>query len=437
MIKRIKSGVTKLEDLHEVFGVSKEELENKKAKLFPTGMSDKENSTTSIFLATLGATKEFRQYLFSSINVNKINGKTSKLHVYTELPSEDSKNRPDGLAIITSGVKTPVIEYAAFFETKVGSNCIEQDQIDRYINFAKDKGIENIITISNQLVPTPFDSPVSTKKKINLFHWSWPYIKVMSSYLIRCNMIEDEDHTYILSELRRYMDSHKNISHFKDMGDQWKETVANIHATDPTVKLTKKLIDPVVESYSQEEKDLSLCLTDKSNYLVNLVVKKDRYQEITEMLDSTRVITSSYMIDSEKKNCFEVWVDFTRQAIQCIYKVEVHKGKSQAQTTKLLQMLEGVALGDDVLIKAVYQRNRVKKENAEIPYSQLMCDKEAGEPYSILDKNLGDEVKHFEIKMKRILGVRDFQGKRNFVSKLEETATSFVQQVITILNKKH
>ena len=361
MIKRIKSGVTKLEDLHEVFGVSKEELENKKAKLFPTGMSDKENSTTSIFLATLGATKEFRQYLFSSINVNKINGKTSKLHVYTELPSEDSKNRPDGLAIITSGVKTPVIEYAAFFETKVGSNCIEQDQIDRYINFAKDKGIENIITISNQLVPTPFDSPVSTKK----------------------------------------------------------------------------LIDPVVESYSQEEKDLSLCLTDKSNYLVNLVVKKDRYQEITEMLDSTRVITSSYMIDSEKKNCFEVWVDFTRQAIQCIYKVEVHKGKSQAQTTKLLQMLEGVALGDDVLIKAVYQRNRVKKENAEIPYSQLMCDKEAGEPYSILDKNLGDEVKHFEIKMKRILGVRDFQGKRNFVSKLEETATSFVQQVITILNKKH
>ncbi|AZR80962.1 hypothetical protein [Thiomicrospira sp. S5] len=301
MIKAIKCGVTNFEDLHEVFKISSEELENRKAKLFPTGAPDKEGATTSIFLASLSAVKEFRQYLLSNIGANKINGKTSKLHVYTELPSEDLKTRPDGLVVITSGLRTPVIEWAAFIESKVGHKQIEQTQIDRYIDFAKDKGVENIITISNQLVPTPFDSPVTTKKKIKLFHWSWAYIKVMALYLVRNEMVEDEDHVYLLSEFRRYMDCHKNISHYTDMGEHWKEAAENIHVHDKSKKLSSNTVEKAVTSYSQEEKDLGLCLTDKSNYLIELVTKKDRYEEISDMIHADRCVTSTFMIDSNKK----------------------------------------------------------------------------------------------------------------------------------------
>ncbi|AZR80961.1 hypothetical protein [Thiomicrospira sp. S5] len=99
-------------------------------------------------------------------------------------------------------------------------------------------------------------------------------------------------------------------------------------------------------------------------------------------------------------------------------------------------MLDGIGKDDSVLIKAVYPRNKVKIENSEITYSQLLKEKEFGEPYSVLDKSIGDEVKHFEIKMKNVLGVRDFQGKKNFVVRLEDLAISFVQQVISTLNKK-
>jgi hypothetical protein len=54
MIKKIDLGKTNLSDLHQVFKLaSPAELERKKARLFPSGNTDTEVPTTSIFLALL------------------------------------------------------------------------------------------------------------------------------------------------------------------------------------------------------------------------------------------------------------------------------------------------------------------------------------------------------------------------------------------------
>ena len=73
MIKKIDFGKTNLKDLYQVFKfTSEEELNNKKSRLFPNGNTDNEVSTTSIFLASLSAVKEYREELFREIGISDI-----------------------------------------------------------------------------------------------------------------------------------------------------------------------------------------------------------------------------------------------------------------------------------------------------------------------------------------------------------------------------
>ena len=73
MLKKITFGSTNLSDLYEVFRMnSMDVLENRRARLFPLGQTENETLTTSIFLASLSAVKEYREELFSTIGVNKI-----------------------------------------------------------------------------------------------------------------------------------------------------------------------------------------------------------------------------------------------------------------------------------------------------------------------------------------------------------------------------
>lgn len=440
LLKKIDSGNTELSNLHEVFKLSKESFEQKKARLFPNGNVDNETATTSIFLASLSAIKEYREELLSQIGINRIKAKTAKLHVFTEIPNPNGNDRPDGLIVLTTGIRSPVIEWSAFVETKVGKNQIDDRQMDRYIEYAKSIGVDSIITISNALATTPFDSPVNTKKtKVELFHWSWTYLKVCAFRLIRTDNVEDEDHAYILSELRRFMDEHKLLSNYTDMGSNWKTSISELHATPIGQKLSSSVVENIVSSYIQEEKDLSLQLTDNTDYFIEVRTKGNRAEELESMLcdkKSHRIITSTFTINQDKHNTFDVEVNFDTQSINCIYRVEITSGKAKAQTTKLLKTLEDIGIDDEILIKAFYPRNKCKKENAEISIQQLNKEREEGQPYSVIDQSIGNEIKYFEIKTRNQCTARDFQGQRKFVEKIETFSETFVNQLIASFNHK-
>ena len=145
MIKKVDCGKTSFNDLHQVFKyATQEEFETKRSRLFPNGNSDNEVATTSIFLSSLCAVKEYREELLSEIGVKKIKNQNIKLHAYTELENMSAEERPDGLLVVTSGKLNPIIEWACFVEVKVGSNPLEESQVDRYATFAREIGINNI-----------------------------------------------------------------------------------------------------------------------------------------------------------------------------------------------------------------------------------------------------------------------------------------------------
>ena len=437
MIKKIEMGKTTLDELHQVFSITKETLENEKARLFPIGNTEQERPTVSIFLASLVAVKEYREELFLTLGVNKIRTRNVGINIYTEIDDGNKNNRPDALVVITSGKTTPIIEWACFIEAKIGDNILEDNQIDRYCDYAKEKGINEIITISNMLVTSPLNSPIKSKKRnFKFYHWSWAYLKVMASRLVNIDAIEDPDHKFILLELRKYFDEHKNLKNFINMGSEWKNSVMAVQSMDKTQKINSNILENLIISLMQEEKDISLQLTDKTPYLVELYAKNERINKIEEMLQNEKVLTSEYIINGNRQDNFYVEIDFTRQEIRCFTKFVIKKGKAQAQTTTLLKMLENNAgYTEKIFINAIYTRNK-SIEKDTISLSSLLDEKSNGSTYySILDKSYGDTVKYFEIKTKDLLGKR-FQGNRTFIDDLEKIVERFIEQIMTNLINK-
>jgi len=429
MSKKIGNG-TQFEDLPKILGFSEEELECKRARLFPLGKTIDENPTTSIFLASLSAVKEYRELLLSELGFGKIKNQNISLHVFTEIYNKEQSERPDGLIVVTSGKRNPVIEWACFIESKVGNNPIDPEQIDRYIEYAKSIGIKTIISISNEITASPEFIPYTTKKgrSMDLFHWSWTYLKVMSTRLLHTDSVEDEDHVYILTELRRYFEDHKNVNNFTNMGSGWKDAVQIIHEAADSAKLNKEAIETVVGSYVQEEKDISLQLTDNTPYFVHLLAKngEDRNETLKADLIDRRKMLSSFYVGDDKKNRFDIEVGLIRKDIVCSCQVKIDKGKAQAQTSALLKMLSPAGKAGDIVITAVYKQNKCLAPQS---LAFLTQEKEDQEPYSILNKDFGDEVKHYEISLRKELG-RDFTGSSNFISVLEDLSETFLNQVV-------
>lgn len=443
MARQITLGTTRFQELGKILGYEDDIFEQKKARLFPLGNTLDEIHTTSIFLSTLSAVKEYREYLLSEIGVNKIKNRNVNLHVFTEI-SRNTKNgnssadRPDGLIVLTSGKRDPVIDWISFVESKVNKNTIDYTQLKRYIDFGKEVGIKSIITISNNLTTSPFDTPVRDFKKpkgFELYHWSWTYLKVMSTRLLRMNAIQDEDHEYILKELRRYLDEHKNITNFIDMGKNWYESIQHIYESDSKKRPNYEYINNIINSYVQEEKDIALQLTDNTDYYVQLKIKnrENRLESLRSQLEEERCLISEYFVNGEKSNTFKLTIDVTRKSIACECDVVIDAGKAKRQTTLLLNMLSPAA-ESNILIKAIYPRN--KSADAQ-PLGKLSKEKEDNEFYSILDKSLGDSVKMFRISLKKEIG-RDMNNRKKFVENVENLCDTFLRQVIryTFLGEK-
>jgi hypothetical protein len=212
------------------------------------------------------------------------------------------------------------------------------------------------------------------------------------------------------------------------MGKDWKESTALIQSLDVKQKIPPVTLSNVVESYIQEEKDIGLQLTDRSQFHIELLSKGDRKDAVEKMLQTSKVITSQFMLDQDKNNTFSIDIDFIRQEIRCYTNIVITKGKAQAQTTALVKMFESESgYTDCILVNAIYIRN--KSKGTDTPLATLFNEKELSEPYSILEKSFGDEVKYFEVKTKDLLG-RDFRSTKNFIIKLEAIAERFLEQVV-------
>ena len=294
--------------------VKKGGIKLKKANLIPLIKPGDEMALTSVILSAIRLIKEFRRILFTDTKISK----GGQIFVYNEVVFSQFPNlRVDGLLLT---VKGGIIKDTAIFEMKNGTNDLDQKQIERYLKIAKAYNIPKLITVSNQFVSHPTQSPlmISRKKKVALYHLSWSFILTIAHILLTDNNtnIENIDQIEIMQEVVDYLEHSKSgVRGFTEMKDGWRDITDRINKRENIKKNDKDVIE-AVESWLQEEKDMALILSRELGVLVesgNSKYKDDLRaridDEVSHLIDN-KYIESSYRGIHHKRIPMGKWIIF-------------------------------------------------------------------------------------------------------------------------------
>lgn len=157
-----------------VRGVSVTEQTWNQARLIPTsginGTDEQERRATSALLAVLISVKEFGRAI-----TQPLGAPAGKLEAYIEVPFMlgDKRVFPDGLIRVTRGAKT----WTALVEVKTNANVLATEQLENYLDVARDQGFDAVLTISNEIAPGDGSHPTKVDgrktRKVCLHHLSW------------------------------------------------------------------------------------------------------------------------------------------------------------------------------------------------------------------------------------------------------------------------
>jgi len=212
----------------ESFLATGKELNLRPARLIPFYKPGDEMALTSILLSALRLVKEFRNQVFQTISLSRSN----HILIYTEAEFLlFDKKRVDGLILVIRGIK--IID-AVLIEVKNKNVELNEEQIRSYVNIAKEYGIPKLLTISNQFVSFPTQSPlnVRTPKSVLTYHLSWSFLLTIAHILLAEN------------------------------------------ANNIAFKLSDSFVEETVSSWLQEERDMTLILSRELGLLVHSGYRK-------------------------------------------------------------------------------------------------------------------------------------------------------------------
>lgn len=193
------------------------------ARLIPTsginGAEEQERRATSALLAVIGAVKEFGRAI-----VKPLGAPAGQVSCFIEVPFElrDKRLFPDGLIRVERGSKS----WTALVEVKTGSNKLDAEQLENYLDIAREQGYDTVLTISNEIPAVAGMHPTKVDKrklrKVSLVHRSWS--ELLSEAVVQKEFrgVADPDQAWILGELIRYLEHRKSGAlEFDDMGEAW------------------------------------------------------------------------------------------------------------------------------------------------------------------------------------------------------------------------
>ncbi|MGC0273706.1 hypothetical protein ACO0LV_12020 [Pseudactinotalea sp. Z1739] len=201
----------------------------REARLIPTsgirGAVDQEVRATSALLSVLTVVPQFAHSMLKPCGA-PLGPKRANVKAYTEVAFEDKKNkrtpRPDGLIRVERGSSS----WTALVEVKTQTNGLDKDQVESYMDVARENEFDAVITISNEIPPIlgthPLDLDKRKLRSMPVYHFSWVRLISLAVASKEVHGIEDEEQAWILSELIRYLE-HENSGalEFEDMGGSW------------------------------------------------------------------------------------------------------------------------------------------------------------------------------------------------------------------------
>jgi hypothetical protein len=177
------------------------------ARLIPTagirGQAEQESRATSALLAVLTAVPAFAQRFLRAMDAP---GGGVQTFTEVRLKGGDGKTHiPDGAIVVERGSR----RWSCLIEVKTDSARLEADQVHRYLDMARQHGLDGVMTLSNDIGADPDALPFKLNGqklgKLTVRHISWWQVLTEAVIQHRFRGVDDPDQAWILGELIRYL----------------------------------------------------------------------------------------------------------------------------------------------------------------------------------------------------------------------------------------
>lgn len=400
------------------------------ARLIPTsgisGADEQERRATSALLAVMGAVKEFSKSLLGPLGAPSGNVET-----YIEVPFllGERKCYPDGLVRVTRGSRS----WTALVEVKTGRNELQTEQLENYLDIAKEQGFDALITISNEIPSVAGQHPTKVDKrkirKVALHHWSWTYILSTAVMQKEHRGVSDPEQAWILGELIRYLEHPRSgAMELEDMGANWVSvrqavTAGTLRATDKTAPEVVARFDALLRYTSlrlgrQLGTDVMHVLSRKEQAEPSL-----RSQSLLDSLVSRGELSGAIRIPNAVAP-LHITADLRAGRITCHVDIDAPKeGRPTTRVNWLVRQLK--AAPESLRVEAFFANSRGAGA-AEL----LGTVKES--PASLIT-DPKRELRSFRIAMSAPMGAKRGRGRGAFIDSVLDLVDAFYGDVVQYL----
>jgi hypothetical protein len=397
------------------------------ARLIPTsginGAEEQERRATSALLAVVSAVREFGRAILGPL------GAPAGLYeTYIEVPFADGDKNvyPDGLIRTRRGERT----WTALVEVKTGTNELKADQLEAYLDVAKEQGFNAVITISNQIPPTPGQHPTAIDRRklrrVGLHQLSW--VQVLSTAVLQKEHrgVADPDQAWILGELIRYLEHPRSgAMAFEDMGSSWVSVREAVRAG--TLRVHDKGVPDVAARFDALLRYVGLRLGRRLGADVQLVLSRREVSEpalrsdaLVQSLTSNGILAGAIRIPDAAAT-LHVTADLRANQIACHCDIDApRQGRSRTRVNWLVRQLKDSP--GALRVEAFVAHGR-GASTAEL----LHTIRETPDPL------IGDgtkDLRSFRITQMTAMGTKRGTGRGSFIDSIVDAVDTFYADVL-------
>lgn len=397
------------------------------ARLIPTsginGPDEQERRATSALLAVMVAVKEFGKAL-----THPFGAPSGKLEAFIEVPFTLGEKRcfPDGLIRVTRGSRS----WTALVEVKTGKAKLSAEQLEDYLDIAREQGFDAVLTISNEIPPVDGHHPTKVDKrklkKVDLHHLSWTRVLFEAVMQKEHRGVADTDQAWILGELIRYLEHPRSGAlEFDDMGDSWVSVRDAVAAG--TLRLTGKDAADVVSRFDALLRFASLNLGRELGIDVTPALSRKelaapavRAQALVKSLATAGVMQGAIRIP-DTVGPLVVTVDLRANQVTCHTDVDAPAdGRPTTRVNWLVRQLRAAPEALRIEAHAAFSR---RSDTAELL-------RDVREKPELLIAEPGKPPRWFRVALSRTLGSKRGRGRGSFIDSVLDAIHTFYGEVM-------
>ncbi|MGH2715191.1 MAG: stress response protein [Thermoleophilaceae bacterium] len=397
------------------------------ARLIPAvgirGQEEQEKRATSSLLAVMRAVPEFGHALVGPLGAPK-----GRIATYAEVQVKDAGGKthiPDGAIVVERG-KTA---WRCLVEVKTGTADLTSEQVNRYLDWARENRLDGVLTISNQITGSPTDSPVPVDgrklRTTRLYHLSWWRIITEAIVQHRHRGVSDPDQAWILGELIAYLDDERSgASGFQDMGENW-VGVRN-GAGDGTLRATNSDVRDVAGRWEQFVEYLCLGLGQDLGRDVRPV--RPRKQSAADRLDANAIsLADGGIVDAairvpDAVGPLVVQADLrTRKVVTSVTVEAPGDGRPPTRVNWLLRQLKEAP--DGLVVEVSFA-------NSQATTAALLSAAREDPKCLLLENDPKRPPRAFRLSLSRQMGTKRGKGERSFVLETRRQAMDFYRELV-------